>query len=92
MKIHLEFFSILAHWVGASNTVVDLPEGANYGDLLGSIGAAYGEKMPGQLWCREKDAFAEAVGAFRNGIRIDRRTAPLKDGDVVRFMALMGGG
>ena len=92
MKIQLEFFSILAHWVGVSNTVADLPTGADYGDLLKWVGTAYGEKMPGQLWRREKGAFAEAVGAFRKGIRIDQRTTPLKDGDVIRFMALLGGG
>jgi len=92
MKIRLEFFSILAQWLGAANAAVDLPTGANYNDLLEYIGTTYGERMPGQLWCREKCDFAEQVGAFRNGVRIDRRTAMLKNGDVVRFMIMMGGG
>ena len=46
MKIHVSFFSILADWVGTPETVIELPDGATYGDLLTAIGRSYGDNMP----------------------------------------------
>lgn len=92
MKIYVSFFSILADWVGLPETVVDLRDGATYGDLLTAIGHRYGANMPDPLWDDDTQTFARPVIAFKNGHLLRDRGTPLAPEDRVRFMAAMGGG
>lgn len=92
MQIHVSFFSILSDWVGIPETVIELPEGATYGDLLAAIGRRYGANMPDPLWDDDMHGFARPVVAFKNGQLLRDRSALLAPEDRVRFMAAMGGG
>ena len=92
MKIHVSFFSILADWVGLPETMIELPEGATYGDLLTAIGHRYGPNMPDPLWDAGAQGFARPVIAFKNGQLLRDRGTLLAPEDRVRFMAAMGGG
>jgi molybdopterin converting factor small subunit len=92
MQIHVSFFSILADWVGIPETVIELQEGATYGDLLTAVGRRYAEHMPDPLWDAGRQGFARPVVAFKNGQLLPNRSAMLAPEDRVRFMAAMGGG
>lgn len=92
MRIHLEFYSILSHWVGDSSATVDLPAGSTFADLLAYIDWAYGDRMPDQLWSSLSQAFATEISVFQNGEYINDRFTVLRDEDHFRFMAMMGGG
>jgi molybdopterin converting factor small subunit len=92
MKIHVSFFSILADWVCTPETMIELPDGATYGDLLTAIGRRYADNMPEPLWDPGTQGFARPVVAFKNGQLLRERNALLAPGDRVRFMAAMGGG
>jgi molybdopterin converting factor small subunit len=92
MMIHVSFFSILADWVGTPETVIELPDGATYGDLLTAIGRRYSDTMPDPLWDDGTQGFARPVIAFKNGHLLRDRGTLLAPEDRVRFMAAMGGG
>jgi len=92
MQIHVSFFSILADWVGIPETVIELPEGATYGDLLTAVGRRCADHMPDPLWDAGRQGFARPVAAFKNGQLLRNRSALLAPEDRVRFMAAMGGG
>jgi molybdopterin converting factor small subunit len=92
MKIYVSFFSILADWVGVPETVIELPDGATYGDLLAAIGRRYGGNMPDPLWDDAMEGFARPVKAFKNGHLLQERGVLLAPDDRVRFVAAMGGG
>lgn len=92
MRIHLEFYSILSHWVGDSSATVDLPAGSTFADLLAYIDSAYGARMPYQLWSSRFQTFASEISVYQNGEHIDDRFAVLRDEDHFRFMPMMGGG
>ena len=81
MKIEIQFFSRLRDLAGANQTTLDLPAGANVGNLLARLYADY-PAMQG--WDK---TLLVAVG-----LEFAERTQTLREGDSVSIMPPVQGG
>ena len=61
-------------------------------DLFFLIERRYGEKMPEQLWDREKKAFVNSVWVMRGDEKIQNPKESLMNEEVIRFLFMQAGG
>jgi len=61
-------------------------------DLFFLIERRYGEKMPEQLWDREKKAFVKSVWVMRGNEKIQNPNESLMNEEVIRFLFMQAGG
>ena len=92
MKIKVLFHGILSDWIGTTETEFSLWEGSQLDDLFFLIERRYGEKMPEQLWDREKKAFVNSVGVMRGDEKIQNPNESLMNEEVIRFLFMQAGG
>jgi molybdopterin converting factor small subunit len=92
MKIKVLFHGILSDWIGATETEFSLWEGSQLDDLFFLIERRYGEKMPEQLWDREKKAFVNSVWVMRGNEKIQNPNESLMNEEVIRFLFMQAGG
>ena len=81
MKISVQFFSFLRQIAGCNELALELPEGATVADALAQLYA----KFP-----RLKEA--EKTTLIAVGVEFAKRTAKLRDGDVLSLMPPLQGG
>jgi molybdopterin converting factor small subunit len=92
MKIKVLFHGILSDWIGTTETEFSLWEGSQLDDLFFLIERRYGEKMPEQLWDREKKAFVKSVWVMRGNEKIQNPNESLMNEEVIRFLFMQAGG
>jgi hypothetical protein len=71
---------------------LELPDGANLGDLLARIGQDHGARLTESIWKREDHRFRGAVVLMVGTKAVKDRAMTLVDGQTVKaFKAVVGG-
>ena len=92
MKVTVTFLGILRQEAGRDTLVLDLPAGAVFGDVLDAIGRQLGDRLGNRVWNAETRAFRPGVNVIGEGRALDSRTTPLKEGESIQVLPVVGGG
>lgn len=92
MNVTLNFLGLFKEYIGKDTVSMELPENANYGDLLNEIGNRYGEKLPKTLWDHEKREFKPGILCVGEGRDLETRDTTLKPGESISVVVHMAGG
>ena len=86
MNLKVRFYGMPDVEKAVGGKEIDLQvEGGTFGDLLDTLGRTYGESV-------RKAAPQQVLHNAREWIRPDDLGASLRDGDLVSFLPMMGGG
>ncbi|NWF53265.1 MAG: hypothetical protein HXY45_00550, partial [Syntrophaceae bacterium] len=78
--------------MGGGRAEISLPQGSNFGDLLGEIKKGFGATMPPQLRDKDQETFNRSLWAMRGKERLSELNAGLRDGDEIQFFLSLAGG
>lgn len=92
MYVKVRYSGLIRHYVGKSEEIFELPEGARFGDLLLEVGREYGSCMPDHMWDAEEERFHPTIVAARKGSRAESEDDNLKPGDEIYVFSRMAGG
>jgi molybdopterin converting factor small subunit len=92
MQVTIKFFGPIAEQVEQERVTFSFSEGATYGHLLDEIGKRFGHRLHERLWDAEQRIFKAGILAVGAGRDLNRRETPLKDGEEIKIVPLLGGG
>ena len=92
MKVTVVFFGPLADQTGQKISTFDLPEGANYGDLLDNIGQRFSHRFHERIWDPEENSFTAGILVIGAGRDLESRETPLIDGEEIKIVPVFAGG
>ena len=93
MNVAVTFLGILRDQVGQKTLQVELPEGADLGDLMDAIAPIMDEKVGAWAWDSDERRFSARVVVSRQGaVGNADMTAPLKNGEEILVFPPLAGG
>jgi molybdopterin converting factor small subunit len=92
MKVYLKSIGDLRDYLGREPQEIELPDGAQFGELLALIGRDWGPRLPAFIWDAEKQQFRGAVFFVVDKQVVQDMDVPLKDGQEVALMRALSGG
>lgn len=92
MRVKVAFVGVLGRLIREGGFEVFFEGEATCRELMAEIWKRFGAAIPEPLWDFEANAFKEPIFAVVNGNPVDSSGFSLKDGDDVKFLALVAGG
>ncbi|MEE8400007.1 MAG: MoaD/ThiS family protein [Desulfobacterales bacterium] len=92
MKIALTFLGLLRQHVRTACVEVDLPDGADLGELLDYIDRQFGPGIGPRIWDKGRRMFRTGIRIAGDDRYLESPDAPLRDGEQISIMHAMAGG
>ena len=92
MNVNLNFLGLFKEHIGEETVSMELPENADYGELLDEIGRRYGKKLPKTLWDHEKREFQPGILCVGEGRDLETRNTIIKPEETISIVVHMAGG
>lgn len=92
MQVIVKFLGPLSEQTGQETVELSLAQGATYGHLLDEIGKRFGHRFHERLWDADRKTFKAGILAVGGGRDLGSREMPLKDGEEIKIVPLLGGG
>ena len=92
MEVTVTFAGVLRQQAGVDELTFELLPGARFGDLLDAIGERLGERLGERYWDEAAREFRPGVTVVGEGRGLDSRDTPIKEGESIRVMPVVGGG
>jgi molybdopterin converting factor small subunit len=92
MHVIVKFLGPLSEQAGQETVKFSLPQGATFGHLLDEIGKRFGHRFHERLWDVDQKMFKPGILAVGAGRDYQTREMPLKEGEEIKIVPLLGGG
>ncbi len=92
MEILVHFLGILRNRLGVETLLIELPEGAVFGDLMDDMARRFKDRSLENIWDQQNRQIKPGVLCIGEGRDFESVDIPLKHRENVRIMALMAGG
>ena len=92
MDITVTFIGPLIEYTGQRTVLFSFSDGALYGTLLDEFDRRFGDRLPEPMWDREQRFFKKGILVIGAGRDLETRETPLRDGEEIKMVPVMGGG
>ena len=92
MLVVVKFLGPLSEQTGQEKWEFSLDRGATFGHLLEEIGKRFGHRFHERFWDASQKTFKAGILALGDGRDLNTRDIPLKDGEEIKIVPLLGGG
>jgi molybdopterin converting factor small subunit len=92
VTVTVKFFGPLSQQTGQGSATFSLAPGATYGHLLEEIDRSFGPLLHTGLWDSDRKMFKAGILVIGTGRDLTKGETPLKDGEEIKIVPLLGGG
>lgn len=88
----MTFLGVLKNKDAMESLMVELPEGATFGQLVAQLDVLVSESLAPWAWNKEERCFSPYILAMRNLVDVEDSQVALADGDEILILAPAVGG